>query len=88
MRNEKAVCLARGQACITALLADAAVSISYRIHSGTAPELRYGLLGLVQHDFCKSFEYRTHSVFHTVVTSLEVGLRARPRLENSTFNRY
>ena len=81
MRKEKAVCLTRREARIMTLLAVAALLISYRSHSGTAPGLRYGLLGLVQHIFCKSFEYTTRLIFHTVVASLEEGLRARPRLK-------
>ena len=81
MRKEKAVCLTRRQARIMTLLAVAAVLISYRSHSSSALGLRYGLLGLVGHDSCKSFEYATRPVFHIVVASLKEGLRVRPRLK-------
>ena len=81
MRNEKAVCLTRRQASIMTVLTVAAVLISYRSHSGAGSRLRYGLLGLVQHEFCKSFAYTTHSVLYAVVESPKGRLRAKPRLK-------
>ena len=89
MRYEKVVCLTRRQASIMPLLAVAALLISHRSHSGAASGLRYGLLGLVQHDFCKLFEYtieytisRTFNHSHCYCESRR-GIAGQAEAENS-----